>query len=694
MKTKYLVLLFVAVFATGYQGFAQRAKADRLFTAFNYSRAIPYYEKLAAKNNKHFAHATERLGDCNRLTGNFEDAARWYNKALEVNKTNPDLYYHYGQSLRSLGKYEEAAEQFSKYSSLKPDDPKGKLFEKYSREVNKWTEPEYDYELINAEAINTPFSDFSPVYGKDGVIFTSDRMARAGAKRYGWTGAYFLDLFYATLKKEEDKNFPVPGSPSLYSASLSQPYHDGPATFSKDFLTVYFTRVTRKTGELDSTRYYTNRLKMYSSKFEDGKWGDPEPFYLNSELYSVGHPALSSDGKTLYFVSDMPGGQGGTDIYRVKLLDTGWGPAENLGEIINTFGDEMFPYFHKDSILYFSSTGHPGLGSLDVFKSLKTEDGWTTPHNLKAPLNSPADDFGIVIHSNEAEGMISSNRPGGVGEDDIYLITISERLPDSVLISGFVKDKTTLELMKNVTVFVLDQNTNEITVLKTDDSGQYAIQVKRGSQLLVKAIKNGFYPDCLALSLDMKSRSTEVKNRDLLLGKYKLDQIFALENIYYDFDKSNIRPDAAVELDKVAIFLNENPQITVELGSHTDSRGSFSYNDRLSERRAASAVEYIKSRGINKDRITSKGYGEYKLVNQCSDNVQCSEVEHQKNRRTEIKISGLAESEKQGTEEPLDDFKASQKLELKDLNEDFFKNCSDSESSNYLPIYSKSPLKP
>lgn len=694
MKTKYLVLLFAALFVAGLQGFGQKAKADRRFTAFKYSQAIPYYEKLASKNNKHAAYAMERLGDCNRLTGKFEDAARWYGNAQVINPTSPDLSYNYGQSLRSIGKYEEAAEQFRNYASLRPDDPRGLLYEKYSREVNKWTEPEFDYELLNAGVINTAYSDFSPVYGKDGLIFTSDRMARAGEKRYGWTGAFYLDLFYASLKKEEGKNFPVSGSPSLYSASLSQPYHDGPATFSRDFKTVYFTRVTRKAGELDSTRYYTNRLKMYSSKFEDGEWSEPEPFYLNSDSYSVGHPSISDDGKTLYFVSDMPGGHGGTDIYRVKQVETGWGPAENLGQVINTFGDEMFPYFHKDSVLYFSSDGHPGLGSLDVFKSLKTEQGFTDPHNLRAPLNSAADDFGIVINSNEKEGMISSNRPGGVGEDDIYLISISERFPDSVLISGLVKDKATLELLKNTTVFVLDKVTNEVTVLKTDNFGRYSITAKRGSQLLIKAIKNGFYPDCLALTLDMKSKATNVDNRDLLLGKYKLDQIFTLENIYYDFDKSNIRPDAAIELDKVAIFLNENPEITVELGSHTDSRGSFKYNDKLSERRAFSAVEFIRSRGIDKSRITSKGYGEYKLVNQCADNVNCSEAEHQKNRRTEIKISGLTESEKQGNQEPLDDFKAGQKLMLKDLNEDFFKNCSDSESYYSLPIYSKSSFKP
>lgn len=678
MRTKYLVVLIISLLFAGTQGFAQKAKADRLYNAFNYTKAIPYYEKLASKNNKHAAYAMHRLGDSYRLTGNFEEAALWYSNAIAIDTTCPELYFNYGQSLRSIGKYEEAAGIFRQYAQLKPDDPRGALFAQYSLEVDKWEEPEFDYELLNAESLNTPYSDFSPVYGKDGIIFTSDRMARAGAKRYGWTGAYYLDLFYAPIKKEEGKEFPTPGSPSLYAASLSQPYHDGPASFSSDFNTVYFTRVTRKAGELDSTRYYTNKLKIYSSKNEgDNKWSDPEPFYLNSETYSMGHPALTKDGKTLYFVSDMPGGHGGTDIYRVKQTDDGWGPAENLGETINTFGDEMFPYIHEDKVLYFSSDGLPGLGSLDVFKSEIGEETFTKPINLNTPVNSPADDFGIVINPNGKEGMVSSNRAGGKGEDDIYLITISERLPDSVLIAGYVKEKASLEIMANSTVFAYNLKTNEVLALKTDAQGHYGMWVKPGESYLIKGMKNGFSADCLNLDIELRTKETEINNRDLLLGKYEVDQIFRLENIYYDFDKWNIRADAVVELDKVVTFLNDNPDITVELGSHTDSRGSFKYNERLSDRRASSAVEYIIKKGISDQRITAKGYGEDKLVNRCADGVKCSEAEHQDNRRTEIKITGVVESQEQQAQQPLDVFKQGQKLGIKDFNADFFDICGD-----------------
>ncbi len=676
MRTKYLVLLMASLLIAGTQGFAQKAKADRLFTAFNYAKAIPFYEKLASKNNKHAAYAMQKLGDCHRLTGNFDEAARWYSNATVIDSTTPDLYFNYAQSLRSMGKYEEAAEIFHRYAQLNPNDPRGELFAQYSLEVKKWEEPELDYELLNAESLNTPYADFSPVYGKDGVIFTSDRMSRSGEKRYGWTGAFYLDLFYAPLKKQDGNDFPLPGSPSLYAASLSQPYHDGPASFSSDFNTVYFTRVTRKSGELDSTRYYTNKLKIYSSKNEgDNKWSEPEPFYLNSEAYSVGHPALTTDGKILFFVSDMPGGLGGTDIYRVKKTDEGWGPAENLGAVINTFGNEMFPYIHEDKVLYFSSDGLPGLGSLDVYKSDIGDGTFSKPENLKAPVNSPADDFGIVINANDKEGMISSNRSGGVGEDDIYLITIKERLPDSVLIAGYVKDKESLEILPNSTVFALNLQTNEVVVLKTDDKGRYELWAKPGDSFAMKGMKNGYSSDCLNLAIEPKTKVKGIDNRDLLLGKYKVDQIFRLENIYYDFDKWNIRPDAAVELDKVVTFLNDNPDIIVELGSHTDSRGSFKYNERLSDRRATSAVEYIITKGISNKRITAKGYGENKLVNRCSDGVECTDQEHQDNRRTEIKITGVVESEDLKAQQPLDVYKKGQKLSIKDFNADFFDIC-------------------
>lgn len=684
MKTKYWLLALLLMVISGSQVVAQKGKADRLFTAYNYAKAIPFYQKLADKNNKHVMHALTRLGDCYRLTSNFEASAKWYEKAIAQGPVEPLVYFNYAQALRSLGRYDEASALFSKYASLDSTDNRGLLFATYSNEVKQWTMPEYDYELINAENVNSSFADFSPVYYKDGIVFTSDRNAKSGEKRFGWTGAYYLDLFYSKLNKTEGNEQLLPGSPSLYAAAINQPYHDGPASFTNDFNTIYFTRVNRKSGELDSTRYYTNKLKIFSSTYADNKWAEPEPFYLNNDSWSVGHPTLTADGQTMYFVSDMPGGFGGTDLYCVKREGDKWGPAENLGASINTFGNEMFPYIHKDSILYFSSNGLPGLGSLDVYKSYKLNAGWTSPENLKAPVNSPADDFGIVIGDDETVGMISSNRQGGKGEDDIYMITIKERLPDFVMVSGLVREKESLELLSNSTVFAWNTLTDEVAILKTDAKGYYEIKVKPGTSFVMKAMKNGYSHDCLTVEIPAGTKEATLENRDLLLGKYKVDQIFRLENIYYDFDKWNIRSDASVELDKVVAFLNENPGIIVELGSHTDSRGSFKYNERLSDRRAESAVAYIISRGISDSRITAKGYGEYKLVNRCADGVKCTDQEHQDNRRTEIKITGVVEPDDTKAQQPLDIYKGGQIIGIKDLKSDFFISCNESMNTSSI----------
>lgn len=681
MKIRYWLLVLLVVVISGSQAVAQKGKADRRFAAYDYAKAIPFYEKLAAKNNRHATWAMSRLGDCFRLTSNFEASAEWYEKAILQGQADPMVYFNYAQALRSLGRYDEASRQFAHYATLNPGDARGDLYAKFSKEVKAWTLPEYIYELTNAEAVNSPFADFSPVYSKEGIVFTSDRMAKSGEKRFGWTGAYYLDLFFAQLKKAEGNQPAVPGSPSLYAADINQAYHDGPASFTNDFNTIYFTRVSRKSGELDSTRYYTNKLKIFSSSFTGNKWSDPEPFFLNNDAWSVGHPSLSDDGQTMYFVSDMPGGFGGTDIYRVKRQADGWGPAENLGATINTFGNEMFPYIHKDNVLYFSSDGLAGLGSLDIFKSSLTASSWSIPENLKAPVNSPADDFGIIISRDEKEGMISSNRQGGKGEDDIYMMNIRERLPDSVMVVGLVRDRLSLAPLANSTMFILNRLTNEVLILKTDANGRYEIRVKPGSNFVVKGMKNGFSHDCLAFDIPAGTKEAAFDNRDLLLGKYKVDQIFKLENIYYDFDKWNIRSDASAELDKVVTFLNENPGIIVELGSHTDARGSFKYNDRLSDQRAESAVGYIVSKGIGKERITAKGYGENKLVNRCADGVKCTDQEHQENRRTEIKITGVIEPGDAGVQQPLDIYRNGQVIGLKDLKIGFFENCNENNVS-------------
>lgn len=684
MKIRYFFFFAVLILGLQPELQAQKCKADRLFNRFEFARSIPYYAKVAEGSGKKAVYAMERLADANRLTSNFQEAAKWYAKAIDNGTTNNMVWFNYGQALRSLGQYTEAAAQFRKYAQLNPSDPRGELYARYSEEVQQWPQPEYNYTLYNAEAINTPYSEFSPVYLNDGVVFTSDRMNKSGEKRFGWTGAYYLDLWYTKLNKVNPDIPAVPEAPSLYSTELSQPYHDGPATFSRDGKAMYYTLVERKAGDLDSSRYYTNKLKIFSSTFINDKWSEPIAFFLNNDAWSVGHPALSDDGSTLYFVSDMPGGNGGTDIYSVSRNGDSWENPINLGPAVNTFGNEMFPFSYQDSVLYFSSDGHAGLGSLDIFKTSKKGHSWSKPENLKDPLNSPADDFGYVMNADGNEAMLSSNRPGGKGEDDIYMVSIAERLPDSVMIAGIVKDVKTGNPLSNSHVFALDLSTNEVMVLKTDNTGNYKLRVPAGSKLVFKGMKSGFAPDCQPVTLEADRKEDRYNVADLLLSAYAVDQIFRLENIYYDFNKWDIRPDAATELEKVVTFLNENPGITVELGSHTDARGSDKYNRKLSDRRAASAVDYIVSRGINAKRIAAKGYGEMKLVNHCKNGVECTDEEHQQNRRTEIKITGTVQEVDATLQQPLDIYHDNQTLELKDFKVDFFNVCNRKDAGNTL----------
>lgn len=675
MKTRYTILILIVTFMTTTAVHAQIRRAERLFKEFEYAKAAPVYERIAGKNNKNTPLALRRLGDINRLSSHFGKAAEWYEKSIATGAADPEVYINYGQVLRSLGKYEEAIKQFEKYQTINPKDSRAAIYADYCKQVLSKTEAGELYEVFNAKGLNSAFADFSPVVRDGKVIFTSDRSASTGGKRYGWTGADYLDLYIADLPDVNDPEKALKNDPQKFSSELNMPFHDGPGTFTADNNTIWFTRVYRKMGEIDSSRFYTNKLKIYSSTFDGKKWSNPEPFYLNSEEYSVGHPAISADGKTLYFVSDMPGGNGGTDIYSVELADGKWGNMKNLGTDINTFGNEMFPYFDAKGTLYFSSDGWPGLGSLDVFKSVYKDGKWTKPENLREPVNSSADDFGFY-KDQSGMALFSSNRTDGTGSDDIYFAA-EIKYADSVLVSGLVKDRQDGTPLANATVLVWDQATGDVYVLKTDNTGAYSIKLKTGHTFVFKSVKKGFTTDCLTLNLPEFTRSNEMKNRDLLLMKRKVDAIFRLENVYYDFDKYNIRKDARVELDKVVDFLKQNPDVLAELGSHTDCRGSFAYNDRLSERRSNSAVKYIVERGISKDRITAKGYGEYQLVNKCADGVPCSEQEHQDNRRTEVKITGLSSESQADIAEPLEAYRNGQKIKVTDLADDFFTNCGE-----------------
>ncbi|HKK69310.1 MAG TPA: OmpA family protein, partial [Bacteroidales bacterium] len=520
-----------------------------------------------------------------------------------------------------------------------------------------WTEAEPEYIITNEEAFNSSNSDFGLIQFEDGFLITSDRIpenAKAGKNAtYEWTGNPYLKIY----SLETDASGTVERMSVI--PELNHDYHNGPAYFDAKTNTLYFTQTRLvkqkvKTKNPDPTAWfnegssiYTNRLEIYTAEYADGNWKNISGFeHNNAASYSTGHPVLSPDGNTLYFVSDMAGGYGESDIYYSEKQETGeWGEPQNLGSTINTAGKELFPAFDSEGQLYFASDGHPGMGGLDLFESSGSKGNWSNPENLKFPINSPKDDFAIHFTEAGIMGFLASNRYGGQGNDDIYSFVYSPPAPTptelvlAVTSSEKLNDGSMQSLPGINVQYQLIGSDEENSVPETSP-GVYHTSVNCNESYRV----TGTNPDYFSRAKEITTKCKTLNDTvfvDLVFEKIVIDKPIVIENIYYDYNKWNIREDAAVELDEIVRLLKDNPQIIIELGSHTDSRGTKKYNENLSQRRAESAVEYIISQGISQERITAKGYGEYQLVNACSDGVQCTEEEHQKNRRTEFKVIGL-----------------------------------------------------
>jgi len=648
---KKILLFLFAILLVTVGAMAQPTKrAQKKMKLYNYTRAIHILSKTVEKPKYQDA-AIPLLAECYRMQRDVFNTKAWYGKAVNLPGAEPVWCLYYAQALRNTGEYEKAREMFLKYAQLKPGDNSGPLYAAYCDSIlGPWKSRIPAFEIKSVNNINSPQSDFGPAFYAGELVFASDRNTEIDESNYGWTGRGYLDILDA--RPEAPNEFwGDMKEPSSFKGRFNQSFHDGPAAFQGD-KQVYFTRTFRdKAKKQDKIR--TNLLKTFYATSTDGKWSELKPFFLNSPDYSVGHPAISPDGSILCFVSDMPGGLGGTDLWICKKTGDDWGKPENMGSGINTPENEMFPSIQPDGTLLYSSDGLPGYGSLDIYTASFNNGKWARPVNLGTPLNSSFDDFAMNYAPGAKNGFFSSNRPGGLGNDDIYgfrkldipepvIIKPAEVIPEPSYISGFVKDKTTLKPIEGATVFILNPNTGKVFVQKTDPDGMYKIVVDRPADFTIKAMMPRTIADCLPFTLaEFKPGVTTRVPRDLLLDKLEINKTFKIDNIYYDFNKFNIRADARPELDKLVRIMNEN-SINVELGSHTDSRGSFAYNDKLSQNRAQSAVDYIVSQGINSSRIKAKGYGEHQLTNKCADGIKCSDEEHQANRRTEFKVLGYS----------------------------------------------------
>ncbi len=573
------LVLFVLIAIASLDGYAQKdlQSAQKEIALFNYSKAIELLQKTL-KNSKGNAacEATLLLADCYRMQNDAANACIWYKKAIgndyqgKTHKTpETEVFYHYAQVLRTLGEYQEARKFFLTYDSLDQSQSRGRFYAACCDSAIRWQTATPEFKISNMKPLNSLQSEFGPVPYHKGIIFASDRVVDDHEnKKYGWTGNNYLNLFFTEPVDPEDLTGDF-NKPGISTDIPHTEWHEGPVTFNSTFNLVFInqTQLNRDKGKKDTGRIRTHLLKIFASDLIGGKWSKPEPFFLNSDDYSVGHPALSPDGNTICFVSDMPGGYGETDIWICRKEGNGWSKPVNAGPEINTAGKEMFPFLAGNGDLFFASDGLPGFGGLDLFVARIKDNQWIIPRNLGLPVNSSYDDFSLVFLKDTLSGMFSSNRPGGSGNDDLYSfrkIRVAKKSPPEVI-----------------------------------------------SQVPVT----------------------------IHMDTLKINKTYRLENIFYNFDKWDIREDAKPSLDNLVKIMMEYP-VSVELGSHTDCRGTGEYNLLLSQRRAESAVQYIISCGISGTRITAKGYGETQLLNRCNceNGSVCSEKEHQYNRRTEFKI--------------------------------------------------------
>jgi len=616
-------------------------KADDFFQIYYFDKAIDKYSRIDSLSLE----GQRKLAESYYNRFEFVEAEKAYAKFIDSSAATLDDYFKYVLILKANGKYDEANKWMQEIKTKKEDDLRVKSFLETKPVFDSLLVENSKYKITNL-AMNTEDEDFGTSYFKDQIVFASTRSgSKPILRKYNWNREPFLDMFVAD-KDTANELIKL----KYLNKKYNQKWHEGPASFNKKGTFMAYTR--NNYGEIAADGVV--RLQIYFSEYAKGEWSDPEPFYLNSKDYSVGHPALTRNGRIMFFVSDMPGGYGGTDIYMVsKISKTKWGKPVNLGPKINTEGNEMFPFFQdKNSLLFFSSNGLDGLGGLDVYVAHATPTGFVDVKNLGVPINSKSDDFAYIIDDKLKTGYFSSNRPGGKGGDDIYKFAYTGDYKRKVVVDtthviikdtvvNYIYDLLVLNETSNKPISNADVKIGKIIDI-TDSLGKVSAEFNIADTFKVVVNAVGYKEKEKFVSLE-KSLSDKVVN-DTIKLEVNMDEHIVLKNIYYDFDKSNILPESKVELNKLVKFMEDNPNLHVELSSHTDSRGSDSYNIKLSQRRAESAVRYVVSMGISKYRITAKGYGERRLVNRCSDGVPCTEAEHRQNRRTEIYIQGFGKA--------------------------------------------------
>lgn len=624
-------------------------KADEYFSKMWYVEASELYELALVDKSNYSFEILQKAGDSHYFNTNMEQAYKWYTILYEEyeNEMSADDIFKYAHSLKGNGKYSRSKKLMRLYNK-NIEDESVLASQTIQNEIvlDEILNTPNKFEIKNL-SVNSQYSDFAPMfYNKEDMVFASaNDSSFLNTRRYKWDNQPYLDLYVGKLNEESSdiKNA------VKFSKEVNTKYHEAGVTFSPDNETMYFTRNNYQ-KKLRRDGKGINHLKIYRSQKVDGEWTEATELPFNSDDYSTGHPALSKDGKKLYFVSDMPGSIGDTDIFVVDVLEDGaFSSPKNLGPEINTEQKEMFPFINEEK-LYFSSNGHTGLGGLDIYEAILDEEtGFSEVKNLGKPINSNKDDFSYIVNEEEKTGFFASNRDGGKGFDDIYSFKhlLVEEVPTNVnAIAGIVTELITGDFMPGALVELLDENNIKLKEIETGDDGSFMFEdLDADTKYVIKTNKKTYFVD----ERDVTTLENDTVNVAVALKK--LEGMIAVEDgikklktemIFFDFDKSYIREDAGKELDKLVEVMTEYPNMVIKIESHTDSRGVAVYNDYLSDKRAKSTRDYIISKGIDASRIQSAiGYGEQRLLNECDGTVRCTEEEHFSNRRSEFIIVNM-----------------------------------------------------
>ena len=622
MKKIYITLSFVLALTASNAQNKDTKIADKLYDNFNFIDASRAYLKLNDVG-KADNYVFKQLGDCNYNIFNSVEAEKWYSQAIEIQQ-DAETYFRYAQMLKANGKYDEANVQMKTFASLAPSDKRALNVNDDANYLNKLLGKSKLFDLKSLE-FNSKNSDFGAFLKNDLIYFASAR--NTSRKSYDWNDEPFLDIYKTEFKDG------VASATAISSDDLNTNFHEGPVTISSDGNTIYFSRESffdKKFVKTKDKKAKLGKMNIYKATNSAGKWENISAVSFNSKEYNTSSPSLSLDGKTLYFISDMPGTLGKTDVWKAIVNEDGtFGTPKNLGENINTEGNELSAFIADDNMLYYASNGKKGFGGLDVFVADLSKN--TDAVNLGKPVNSEKDDFGFTFNQQKNVAFLSSNRDGGQGSDDIYM-AIPVCIVDLV---ATIKEPKSGQFVTDANVTILDVNKNIVSKSISNQSGKAMFALECDKAYFVTIDKSGYESanfsvpksknGALEMSFDLKATEAVVTETEVILN-----------DINFEFNKSNITQSGAFELDKLIVVMNKYPEMVIFAKSHTDSKGSDKYNLNLSYRRAKATVQYVLSKGIAVERITGQGFGESELKVACGDT--CTEEQNAQNRRSEFLI--------------------------------------------------------